>query len=140
MLLENGTAVRRETRGMFHESEEFGSMFTPNSNLAGLLKLRVLGTYPCCSAVAVTLSIPPNGDRIYSKGTQKAYNVARESRSPIATINLFEVFRTEGLQAIHRESQRSQFACAGALPREKGESRKHRKWIGACEIEYSSSC
>jgi hypothetical protein len=44
------------------------------------------------------------------------HNVARESRGPIATINLFEARRAEGLQATHWELNTAERQCVRAPP------------------------
>jgi hypothetical protein len=64
------------------------------------------------------------------------HNVARESRGPIATINLFEARRAEGLQATHWELNTAERQCVRApLPKEDEASDKKR-WIADCETGY----
>jgi hypothetical protein len=68
--------------------------------------------------------------------TRIRYNAARESRSPIATINVFEAPRTEGEQATQIGRNATQRKCARARLREKGKATNRKRWIADCEIAY----
>ena len=65
-----------------------------------------------------------------------AHNVARESRSPIATINFFEAPRTGGQQATHMGRKATRRKCVCAPLREKGKATHRKTWIADCEIAY----